>query len=118
MKKNDILVILVPLFIFVLAWVSFSIYHNIVTSTISQPLSVQITPITPSFDTSTIGNLKNRIKVTPVYSLSTATQITTSLTPSPALPSTSTNSIILAPITPSPTPAVIKQATAEGSLTQ
>jgi len=112
MKKNDILLILVPSFIFVLAWIGFSIYHNVVTSTISESLSMQITPITPTFDTSVIDSLKNREKVTPIYELSIPVQNITV----PASPSASP--ITIMPVNPSGTSAAIEQSTPEGSLTQ
>ena len=111
MKRKDILLILIPLFLFVLAWIGFSVYHNIVTSTISQPLSVQITPITPNFDTSVIDNLKNREKVSPIYDLGSPVQNGTVPASSSATP------IIITP-TPGANPVGIKQATSEGSLAQ
>lgn len=111
MKRKDILLILIPSFIFVLAWIGFSIYHNIVTSTISAPLSMQIAPIVPNFDTSVIESLKNREKISPVYQLSAPTQNTPtpSPSPSPTVPIT---------ITSTPSATTTKQATSGGSLTQ
>jgi hypothetical protein len=111
MKKNQILIILVPSFIFVIAWIGFSVYHNIITSTISDSLSVQIAPIAPSFDTNTIGALKNRLQVTPIYNLGTPSQN--------SVPQASPSA---APVTPTPTPpagnsAGSQQATSGGSLT-
>jgi hypothetical protein len=112
MKKNDILLILIPSFIFVLAWIGFSIYHNVITSTISDSLSIQITPITSSFDINTIDSLKNREKVIPIYELSVAGQNVVQ----PASPSAG-------PINVTPTPTMesstqTQQATSGGSLTQ
>jgi hypothetical protein len=112
MNKNDILLILIPSFIFVLAWIGFSIYHNVITSTISDSLSIQIMPITPTFDTNTIDSLKNREKVTPIYNLSVTDQNVIQ----PASPSAG-------PINVTPTPPVenstqTQQATLGGSLTQ
>ena len=69
MKKNDILIILIPTFFFVVAWIAFSVYHNIVTSTISGELNMQILPISSNFDTKTIDSLKNRQRVEPVYQI-------------------------------------------------
>jgi len=112
MKRKDILLILIPSFIFVLAWIGFSIYHNIITSTISVPLSMQIAPITPNFDTSIIDSLKNRKKVLPVYQLSVPTEGTTIIPPSS---SASASPVI---ITPTPSAIEIRQATSGGSLTQ
>jgi hypothetical protein len=109
MKKNDILLILVPSFIFVLAWIGFSIYHNIVTSTISEPLNMQIMPITPTFDTSVIDGLKNRENVAPIYELGVSTQNAIVSASSSASP------IVITPVTNSTNSA---QATSGGSLTQ
>jgi hypothetical protein len=112
MKKNDILLILIPSFVFVLVWVSFSIYHNVVTSTISEPLNIQIAPITPNFDTSTIDSLKNREKVSPIYELSIPVQnvtIPASLSASP---------IVITPVNPIGNSTGTEQSTPEGSLTQ
>ncbi|HUD09519.1 MAG TPA: hypothetical protein VMR77_01795 [Patescibacteria group bacterium] len=108
MKKNDSLLILVPSFIFVLAWIGFSIYHNVVTSTISEPLSMAITPISPIFDTNVIKSLKTRQNVVPIYELNATAQNATA----PASPSASP--IVITPITSSTNSA---QATSGGSLT-
>jgi hypothetical protein len=105
MKKNDILLILIPLALFVLSWIGFSVYHNIITSTISQPLSVQIEPITPDFNTNTITSLKARRVISPIYDIGTPT-------PTPANTSASSSA------TTTITPTVVIPATAEGSLLQ
>ena len=67
MKQRDILLIVVPTFIMVVLWVAFSIYHNHVSSTISEPLSLQIEPISEAFDLETLDNLKNRERLSPIY---------------------------------------------------
>ncbi|MBI2420673.1 MAG: hypothetical protein HYV38_01155 [Candidatus Levybacteria bacterium] len=67
MKQKDIFLILIPSFIMVVLWVIFSIYHNLVSSTISKPLSVQIQPIEPDFNRSVIKEIKERKKVDPIY---------------------------------------------------
>ena len=67
MKKNDILIILIPSFIFVLVWIGFNIYHSIMASTISETVNMQISPINPNFDTKTIDSLKGRQNVLPIY---------------------------------------------------
>ncbi len=111
MKRRDTLVILIPSFIFAIFWIGFSIYHNVITSTISQPLSVQIQPITPAFDTNAIDGLKKRETVTPLYELSASTQ-------NPAAPaSPSAGASIVTPI-PSEISTGSAQATAGGGLTQ
>jgi hypothetical protein len=111
MKKNQILIILVPSFIFVIAWIGFSVYHNVITSTISDSLSVQIAPIAPDFDTNTIDALKNRLQVTPIYDLGTLAQNSTLQASPSATPITTT------PTTPVGNSAGSQQATSGGSLT-
>ena len=64
---------MVPVFILIVAWISFNIYHNAVKSTIPENLNIQIFPITPFFDTKTIEKIKNRQRVVPLYE-STASQ--------------------------------------------
>jgi len=105
MKKNDILIILIPTFIFVLVWIGFSIYHSIIASTISEAVNMQILPINPNFDTKTIDSLKKRQNISPIYEAGVTVE-----TP-----------------TPSPTPEALQapiatqsasQATPGGSLTQ
>ncbi len=67
MKKQDILVILIPTLIFVFAWIGFNIYHSAVTPTITEQQLNKITPIDPNFDTKTISLLKQRVNVKPVF---------------------------------------------------
>ena len=93
MKKNDILMILIPSFIFVLVWIGFGLLHNITTSTISETLDIQIAPISPAFDTNTIARLKKRQSVAPIYQITVpiqnivipATLSATTLTPTPII---------------------------------
>lgn len=67
MKQKELLIILIPSFILTILWVIFSIYHNHVTSTVKNPLTIQTIPIVGKFDTNTIEALKNRQKVNPLY---------------------------------------------------
>ncbi len=113
MKKNDILLILVPSFIFALAWIGFSVYHSFVSSTISESLNEQIIPIRPDFDTKTINAIKQRESITPVYQLepSSIAQIasrSSTVTPTPEA------------IQPTPpiSSAAAQQASSGGGLTQ
>lgn len=69
MKQKDILIILVLLFIFVVVWIGGSIYHSIANSTISETTSEDISPITPTFDTKTVNNLKERQKINPSFEM-------------------------------------------------
>lgn len=67
MKRKDILMFLVPTFIFVVAWIGFTIYHNVTSSTVSEVLNIQSSPISPNFDVATIEKLKSRKNVAPIY---------------------------------------------------
>lgn len=70
MKKNDILVILIPSLLIVVLWVIFNIYHNFVTTTIPSNLNTTIKPISAEFDEKSISNIKSRDAVSPSYDLS------------------------------------------------
>ena len=69
MKRKDILIILVLMFIFVVAWIGGNIYHSIATSTISKTTNEDILPINPTFDTKTINRLKEIKKINPSFEL-------------------------------------------------
>src|SRR3990167_3954486 len=69
MKKNDILVLLIPSLLIVALWFIFNIYHNFVTSTIPSTLNISIQPISPDFDEKSISNIKARENVSPTYDL-------------------------------------------------
>lgn len=77
------LVIIILLFIFVLAWIISSIYHSGSKSTISETTNRDIAPIEPVFDTKTLDELKKRQKINPIYELE-------SITPTPIAFPTST----------------------------
>lgn len=83
MRRKDVLIILIPTFIFVIVWVVSSIYHNAKTSTISESVNADIAQISPNFDTKTIDELKKRQAVTPIYDISGSsvqTEVTKTLT--------------------------------------
>lgn len=78
MKQKDFLVILILLFIFVVTWIGSSIYHNSVSSTISETINQEISPIVPNFDLKIIDKLRTRQTINPSFELGTTTP-----TPSP-----------------------------------
>ena len=78
MKQRDIITLLIPSFILILAWIIFSIYHSSVSSTITPVVDIQISPINAAFDMNAISKLKQRQKVTPIY------ETTAAATPTPA----------------------------------
>ncbi len=93
MKKNDILILLIPSMLVVILWVVFSIYHNYVTSTIPENLNTQILSISPDFDLKTIENLRKRDVVIPIYQLNTLKTGTGSEpNPTPSSPEISSSS--------------------------
>jgi hypothetical protein len=89
MKQRDIIILLIPSFILILAWIIFSIYHNSVASTITPVVNIQISPITPVFDVNAISNLKQRQKVTPIYEA----QVPATPTPAPGFPNIFSSSL-------------------------
>ncbi len=94
MKRKDILVILIPTFIFVVFWVIFSIHHALNTPTISENINMQITPISPTFDTKVIDSLKKREVITPLYEITGAKSNSSSTLPipTPSIPINSSSS--------------------------
>ena len=87
MKQKDLMLLLVPSFIMVAAWVIFNIYHSSVSSTISENLNMQIIPINPTFNMQEIDAIKKRMSVSPSYELSAAPspQATLPQVPTPSL---------------------------------
>ena len=108
MKQRDIITLLIPSFILILAWIIFSIYHSSVSSTITSTVGVQISPIKPVFDVETISKLKQRQRVTPIYEI----QATQTPTPAPGFPNIVSSSLSASQINSSNTP----QSSAGGSL--
>jgi hypothetical protein len=94
MKQRDLLLLLVPFFIMVVAWVIFNIYHSSVTSTISDTLNIQIAPINPTFDKKAIEEIKNRDDVQPIYDLSNSSLATPAPTATPT-PTATTSGLTL-----------------------
>lgn len=91
MNKKEAYFILISTFVSILAWIIFSILQSAVNSTISAPLSVQISPIHPTFDTQTISALKKRTLVLP------AEEVQPDIATSTAQQTTGTNSAIQIP---------------------
>jgi hypothetical protein len=80
-QQKQIAILLVPLFILTVCWVIFNVYHNYVSSTITDPLSYEIIPIKGNFDTDTINKIKERKKVSPSNGILT----TDGISPTPSL---------------------------------
>lgn len=71
--QKDILFIFISSFIVVAAWISFNIYHIYATSTVSQDIQSDLTPISPVFDPVTMNQLKTRENVEPLYKIQKST---------------------------------------------
>jgi hypothetical protein len=83
---RDILFILISSFIVVIAWIGFNIYHIYITSTISEDVQAQLSPIDGTFDTNTINSLKSRTRVNPEFDAqSTASPSAPTTAPTPSL---------------------------------
>jgi hypothetical protein len=81
---QDILFILISSFVVVVAWIGSNIYHIYITSTISEEVQSQLTPIDGAFDTQTLQNLKSRERVNPAFEIqATASQAARTPTPTP-----------------------------------
>ncbi len=109
MKQRDIITLLIPSFLLILAWIIFSIYHSSVASTITPVVDIQISPISPTFDLNAVSKLKQRQKVTPIYE----TQAPPTPTPTPGFPNIFSSSLSASQINGSNT---APQSSAGGSL--
>lgn len=80
---------------FVICWIGFGIYHNSITSTISEDTSIRIIPISPRFDIETIAKLKSKKTIKADLSsnqIATPTStITITLSPTPQITTTPTS---------------------------
>lgn len=88
-KQKDILFLLISSFIVVVAWIGFNLYHITVTSTVSQTIQMQLSPISATFDQATIEQLKTRENIVPVYNAQTSsapTATASAATPTPISP--------------------------------
>jgi len=65
--QKDILFIFISSFLVVVAWIGFNLYHIWATSSVSQDVQMQLTPIDPEFDQITIQKLKTRESIEPLY---------------------------------------------------
>lgn len=80
-QQKEVLFLLVLLFIGVVGWVAFSLYHTWQTSTISNDLQVQIEPIPANFDTAVIQKLQQRTQITPADTIQGQVAAPSSSTP-------------------------------------
>lgn len=93
MKQKDIIFIITSALIVVAIWIIFEIIHSSTTSTVSEKLNLQVTPIKSEFDLETIQSIKERKEVKPLYGNKIASA-TPTLTPSPS-PAASPSAVII-----------------------
>ncbi len=107
MKQKEIVRIVISIFILVVIYIGFSIYHNSVTSTITDALSIQIQPIAGSFDAQALDSIKKRVNIQPSLQNqiqpSISPKLSTTPTPQASIPS------------PTPTPSQANQNVATNS---
>lgn len=87
--QKDILFLAISSFIVVVAWIGFNLYHIYVTSTVSEDVQIQLTPISPVFDQLTMQQLKTREDIKPIFdspkfAVSPTPSEQTGTTPTPA----------------------------------
>jgi len=96
-KSKDLVIILFLTFLAVIVWIGMGVYHNLNSSTIDEQLSIQVQPISPTFDNSTIAQVKQRQAVDPLYDIESATSSSSSRAPVPTITTSPESGI-----TPSP----------------
>lgn len=72
--QKDILYLNISIFVIVVAWIGFNLYHTWATTKISEEVQAQVVPIQPVFDTQTINQLKTRQKVAPKTDIKISTK--------------------------------------------
>jgi len=65
-KQKNFAILLIPILIVTVIWVLSNVYHSYIDSSIELPLQEEIIPIEGSFDTKTISEIKERIRVNPL----------------------------------------------------
>lgn len=60
MNRKEIVILSIAIFLTVIAWIIFGVYHTKTTSTVTQKELRQVVPLTPNFDNDIIKKLKSR----------------------------------------------------------
>lgn len=111
MKQKDYLFILISSAILVVIWITFTILHSVLTSTISEQLGQQLVPIDGTFDTKTLDALKIRVQITPLF------VIAQSPTPTPTIPPVTPIQPIATASAPIVTQVILQQQATQGAQT-
>ena len=62
MNRKELVIVAIVIFLTMVAWVVFGIYHAKTSSTLPASQLRSTTPLTPNFDNDIINQLKNRQK--------------------------------------------------------
>ena len=114
-KQKDILFIFISSFIVVVAWISFNIYHIWATTTVSEDLQLQLTPIAPVFDAKTMEQLKTRENINPIYENLASPSATPTPAPKIVTPTLSPQATPTSSALPSGAPASVPSTTPQVS---
>jgi len=110
--QKDILFIFISSFIVVVAWIGFNLYHIWATSTVTPDLQLELTPISPVFDPTTMQQLTTRENIEPLFE-SQKNPNTLSPTPIVNTPVPSQNPLVSPPPPVSQTPSTIPSDTSQ-----
>ena len=103
-RQNDLLLLVISIFVIVVIWIGTNLYHAFVTSTITETQNIQVTPIDPQFDREVLEKLKSRTVVDPLFEADSIAA-STPATPSPSIsvrPSISPTATTSSRVTPLP----------------
>jgi hypothetical protein len=97
MKQNELLYIVVSLFVIVVLWIGFNLFHTYASSTVTDTQTTQVTPITPIFQKEILTKIKARPKVEPLFDSDKVSASVSAVTPTPTKPG---QSVKVTPTTP------------------
>ena len=103
-RQNDLLLLVISIFVIVVIWIGTNLYHAFVTSTITETQNIQVTPIEPNFDREVLEKLKARTVVDPLFEADSIAA-STPATPTPSVsirPSVSPAASPSSSVTPRP----------------
>lgn len=83
-RQNDLLILVISIFIIALIWIGTNLYHAFVTSTITETQNIQVSPIEPNFDREVLEKLKSRTVVDPLFEADSIAA-STPATPTPSV---------------------------------
>lgn len=117
MKQINFVVFLGVTFVWVVVWIAFNVYHSLTTSSVTEVLQQQVTPIDASFDKATIDMITRRHQVPLVYTFEgNGTSAKTTPSPSPTFINTINTNSQTSSVNRSLTPSPVALPTPTGGL--